>query len=416
MSNLSMRNVGSWIVLLASILVFGIGASRAGGDYAPVHLTSVGILTGAPIYDRAFQIQTFPVQYPGNMPQGLFYPPATGVALLPLGLLPYYPWALYSWFGLTLVALVCGVRALVRGLAPELPESAWRFAVGATLCCSAVRWGLTPGQGAPLILGVTCAFVAALMAGRFNVAVALAAFALAFKFTLALPFLALLFAWRRFGGIAVCLAVWLGSNLLGLARVGGLEAFRQYSANIGLLEAMGDVNTPDPWEPISVPRTDLIYLFYGLFRDLPMARVLAKAAGAGLGLALMWLAFRMRAQPSLQQSFAYLLATTSLGLLVVYHHHYDLVVIVAPLLLLAVARRRLALARVDYVLLAPLVIALALLPIATTQRALIALLGPQGVTLLNFAFPLLTIAPLLVGFRVLMADRVAVPATEAMQP
>lgn len=403
-SVLSVRELTSWAALLIGVLAFGIAASRAGGDYAPVHLTSVGVLTGVPIYDRSFQLQIFPVHYPGNLPQGMFYPPATGVALAPLGLLPY-EWALVSWFALTLAALVLGVRSLVRALAPERHASVWRFAAAAVLASSALRWGLTPGQGAPLILGVTCLFVAALARGQTKLAIALATFALAFKFTLALPFLALLLLWRHFAGILVCLSFWLASNIWGMARVGGLMAFRQYSANIGLVEAMGDVNTPDPWELVSVPRTDLIYLFYGLLRDLPLSRVLTKVASGAVGLALVWLAFRIGPRPPLRQLFAYLLATTSLGLLVVYHHHYDLAVIIAPLLLLAVARQRLSLSRLDYALLCPLLIALAFLPIHQAQRLLIALLGPQGVAVLNFAFPLLTLAPLVVGTSILVSAR-----------
>lgn len=409
-STLFTRSAASWGVLLVGLAAFGVAASRAGGDYAPVHLTSVGVLKGLPIYDRSLQLQLFPEHYPGNLPQGVFYPPATGVALLPLGLLPY-PWALFCWFGLTLVALLVGVRALIRALVPELQAGDWRFAAGTTLACSALRWGLTPGQGAPLILGVTCLFVAAGARGRFKLAVALAAFALCFKFTLALPFLALLFLWRQVGGLAVCIAVWLGSNLLGMARMGGVEAFHQYSANIGLIETMGDINTPDPWQPISVPRTDLVYLFHGLLRDLPLARLLTKMAVGALGLGSMWLALRIGPRPSSRQLFAVLLSTTSLGLVAVYHHHYDLSVIVAPLLLM-LGQPRLALTRLDYVLVAPLVAALALLPVAEAQRALIALFGPGGVTLLNFTFPLLTIAPLLVGLRVLLTDRQGAPIAE----
>jgi len=60
-------------------------------------------------------------------------------------------------------------------------------------------------------------------------------------------------------------------NVLSFLRLGGLEAFNAFQANMAVLEALDtiNVNTPDPWRNFSVPRVDWIYLAFGLTGTYP---------------------------------------------------------------------------------------------------------------------------------------------------
>jgi hypothetical protein len=394
----------SYLLLLLGVLVCASASSRNGGDFAPIHLTAAGLLRGSPIYNRAYQVAVFESDYPpGMLPTGMFYPPATGLAVLPFGLLPFRP-AQIIWFGLTVASIVQGVRALLRSQRPEWGGHVWRFIAAAVLLCSGVRWGMTPLQGAPLMLGVLCLFCAAILGEQKRLAIALAMFALAFKFTLAVPFLAVLFLRRSFLGLAICLTLWVAANVLGMARLGGMAAFHDYRASLSLVESFHDINTPDPWEPISVPRIDLVYFVYGLVGKLPLAQIITKLVTLLVGAVLFLAALRAWKAPSARLVAPYVLASTCLGSLVVYHHHYDLVVVLAPLLLLALAPDRPKLSPGNAWLLAPLWLMLAALPIAQVHQVLTRMFGPQGGVVLNLSMPLVTLLGLGVGLRLLYAE------------
>jgi len=389
-------NAASHGVLGLGLVALLFAASRGGGDFGPMHLMGVAVVRGLPIYDRAFQLQLFANgEYPGP-PQGMFYPPATGVALLPLAWFSFRI-AQHVWCGLTMLAIVFGVRALLKAARPDLQPRAWRFAAGFVMLSAGVRWGITPGQGAPLVLGLLCLFMAQLFNGNRWWAIAIAAFALAFKFTLAVPFLLLLLCFRNYRGLVLCAGTWVVSNAVGLYRVGGLTAMHDYKMNIATVEALGDINTPDPWAPISVPRTDLSYLAFGVLRNLPLARTLAQLACVVIAVVLIWLAWRLGPHPTLRQAFGYLLVGTCLGAAAVYHHHYDWAVLIAPLLLGCLLQERSGLKRTDWLLLSPMCAMLAFLPIALAQRLLIDAFGSRGVVLLNFSFPVLTLVGIGVG-------------------
>jgi hypothetical protein len=371
-------------------------------------------LDGTPIYNRGYQIHEFGSTYPASMlPTGMFYPPSTGVAVIPLAFLPFRA-AQICWWALSVIIIALGVRALVKTLRPDWAPHMWRLAAGAALFCSGVRWGLTPLQGAPLMFGVLCLFTSTLLKGNMRAAIALAAFALSFKFTLAVPFLALLFLRRSYWGLAVCLSLWIGCNVLGMARVGGMAAFNDYRAGLSQVEVFNDINTPDPWDPVSVPRIDLTYLMYGLTGALRLAQAAAKVFALVVGLLLLVAATRAWKAPNAAQVAPYLLVSTCLGSAIVYHHHYDLVVVLAPLLLLALSRERLTLSSVQAWLLVPLWTMLVALPIGTSHDLLIRLFGLRGCALLNLSMPLASLAALAVGLRLLWLELRAPRAVSAV--
>jgi hypothetical protein len=407
----------TYVPLLVGVVACGLASSRKdkGGDFAPIHLTGVGVLDGTPIYNRGYQIHEFSTSYPpGLLPTGMFYPPSTGVAVLPFAFLPFKV-AQITWWALSVLVIAVGVRALIKVLRPDWGSHMWRLAAGAALFCSGVRWGLTPLQGAPLMFGVLCLFTSAVLQQKMRLAIALAAFALTFKFTLAVPFLALLFLRRSYWGLALCLSLWLACNVLGMARVGGMAAFHDYRASLGLVEGFNDINTPDPWDPVSVPRIDLTYLVYGLTGKLGLAQAAAKVFALLVGLLLLLAALRAWKAPSLAHVAPYLLVSTCLGSAIVYHHHYDLVVVLAPLLLLALSRERPKLGPVAAWLLAPLWLMLVALPIGTTHDLLIRLFGDRACALLNLSMPIASLLALGVGLRLLWLELRAPSVVSAVE-
>jgi hypothetical protein len=399
-------NLLTYLPLAVGVIACGLAASRKdkGGDFAPIHLTGVGVLDGSPIYDRAYQIQAFGTDYPpGLLPTGMFYPPSTGVAVLPFALLPFRI-AQLCWWAVSVAVIAFGVSALLKTLRPEWGPQMWRLLAGAALFCSGVRWGLTPLQGAPLMFGLLCLFASALIKDNLRLAIGLAAFALAFKFTLAVPFLALLFLRRSYWGIGLCGALWLACNVLGMARVGGMVAWQDYRDSLHLVESFNDINTPDPWDPVSVPRIDLTYLVYGLTGWLHLAQAAAKGLAVLIGVALLLGAARAWKAPSVSQLAPYLLVATCLGSLIVYHHHYDMVVVLAPLLLFSLSRDT---ARVDGAqawLLAPLWFMLLCLPIGQGHDLLIRWLGPSGCAVMNLSMPIAMLLGLVAGLRALWQE------------
>ncbi len=220
---------GPGVALGVSLMIGGsvvgwLASRRQGADYASLQLMGRGIALGSPIYDLAWQKAEFSRLFDGiGPPLGMFYPPATGFTMLPFALLPVRIGQLL-WYALMTLAVVCGVRALVRTAAPTAGRHIWMITAGLVLISSALRWGMTPLQGAPLVLGLLCFLIVSLHADRPYLAFAIAAFATAFKITLALPFLGLLFLYRRHSAWVAALVVWVMLNAAGFARLGGLSA------------------------------------------------------------------------------------------------------------------------------------------------------------------------------------------------
>jgi hypothetical protein len=371
------------------LLVLGVAACvqaawGRGSDFAPVYFTSVGLTEKLPIYDFSWQHAAFPARTPFGPPQGMFYPPGTGVMTLPLGLFTF-PVARVMWFVAMCSTVVLGVRALVLLTWPERGALGWPLVVGGVLLSACLRWGMAPQQGAPLILGVLGLFTVALYQRQFTLALVLAAFAVAFKSTLALPFLGLLFLYRRYASAAIAVGCMVLANLLGFARLGGTSAWHAYQQNVAVLESLSDINTPDPWNLISVPRTDWTYLFYGLSRNLHASRLAALACVGLTGLWLLWQANKVRT-PTLANVGAFMFAFACLTNLSVYHHHYDLSLLLVPMLLLGFGAPELRRPATPIWLMLPLVSMMALLPIALVERFFGSHFGVIGRGLVNISF------------------------------
>jgi hypothetical protein len=293
-----------------------------------------------------------------------------------------------GWFALLCGSIVVGVRALVRAARPKAGPELWAITSGVVLLSACVRWGMTPQQGAPLMLGLLCLFLAALHGERAWVALALAIVAVALKMTLALPFLALLVLHRRYAAVAATLAASAVFDVAGFVRVGGLRTLSLYQENVRQLEAFGDINTPDPWDPLSVARLDWTYLFYGLTGNLGAARLATLLLSGAVALWLLIEMLRVRRPIDVTTSAAFLAPTVLLGCACVYHHHYDISPFVAPLVVLALRARDVRPPAWTVAALAPLVVIMALLPAAQIGPLAVRLFGPSGVGLKNLMFPL----------------------------
>lgn len=100
----------------------------------------------------------------------------------------------------------------------------------------------------------------------------IATFATALKFSIAFQFLGLLILHKRYWILGASAGL---LNLVGFARVGGLVSFKAYLEGVVSQEALGSVDTPDPWDPQSVPRLDWPYLFYGFSGQFGASQILA---------------------------------------------------------------------------------------------------------------------------------------------
>ncbi|MBS2025538.1 MAG: DUF2029 domain-containing protein, partial [Deltaproteobacteria bacterium] len=392
-----------WGLLVLGVLVCWWSSSRAGAgsDIFPIHLLARGILEGVQVYDRPVQLDAFANQYSLAPPAGVFYPPSTGFAALPLALLP--PGALATaWLALMLLVLVLGVRTLTLFLRPE---ANWPLVAGGVLLAACTRWGVTPLQGAPLMVGLFALFYVALVRGQSGRAGALAACAVAFKFTLALPFVALLAVRRRWLALGLLGTMLITLTALGFWRLGGLAAVAAYQHNIASLEALDDINTPDPWAAFSVPRLDWIYLFYGLSRHLRLARLLAPAACGAVLLFLAWRAWRLGPALRHRELRLFLMPLVCVALLSVYHHQYDLSLALVPLI---VAWIPTASKPALGLLSAPLATMMVLVPVGTLGRLLAN--SPLGVGLFHLAFPIAVSLALLDSVRALERGPVLEPA------
>lgn len=372
------------LVLLAG-LISNWTVGRGGVDFPSLYVIGRGVAEGTNIYAPGVTAD-FPQRYGVDQPQGMFYPPATGFSMLPFALLPYALGKL-AWHLTIVLTLLFGIRAMVRVVQPRAGAHVWMFSVGVVLLSSALRWGMMLLQGAPLVLGLLCLFVAAVHGNHKPiVAATIAALAVAVKMTLAVPFIGILLLRRRFGAVFAAGATWLSLNVLGFARMGH-DALTDYRKNVAFLESFGNINAPDPWNPLSLPRLDWVSLFYGVTGNLPASR-LANLALAGL--VSLWLlreGLRDRAPNSLRSTALFLAPLVCLGSLVVYHHQYDAALFFAPALLgylmwgFGVQPRWAALLAV------PLIAMILLLPIGVAQNLALSLLGQRGVGLLRLTFP-----------------------------
>jgi hypothetical protein len=378
------------------IVTSWLAAQRQGQDFGVLYAAARGIATGAPIYNSEWQRVAFsdwglpPVK---NVP----YPPSSGFVALPFAAFPFHL-AQALWFLLMTATVVLGVRALVRLVSPQASTGAWLLVAGAILLSACIRWGMTPLQGAPLVFGLLALMVAALYQNRPSAVFFIAASVLALKFTVALPFLALLVLHRRYKTLlGVFILVGL-LNIVGFARVGGLAAIEDFRNGLQMHEAFGTVDTPDPWDPQSVPRLDWPYLLYGLFGSLGTARVLSSIAFCVtcVWLALVWR--KLKEPVSVDVTATFLAPIVLANFLLLYHHHYDISPILVPLVVFLFQTRSVPRFRdrVAWFWMLPLAVMIAFAPIAVGRSAAVRFLGEPGVGITNLLFPI-TCTMMLIG-------------------
>jgi len=373
------------VLVLAAGLGVNWAVGRGGVDFPSLYETGRAALTGANIYD-ASATAIFPERYNVARPMGMFYPPATGFVMLPFALLPF-ELARFAWLLTIDLTLIFGIRALIRFTAPQARNHVWMYVVGVVLLSSALRWGMMLLQGAPLVLGLLCWFVVALHGNRPRSAAAIAILAVAVKMTLSLPFLGLLLLRRRFGAALAGVATWAGLNAIGFFRMGS-TALAQYRQNVGSLESFGNINAPDPWNGLSLPRLDWTYLFFGLGGNLAAAKLVSLILA---GLVSLWLAregLRTRLPSTLYSTALFLPPLVCLGSLCVYHHQYDACLFFAPVIVGYFVMGRRVQPRWAALLSLPLVVMILVLPIGLTQALADTVFGAWGVGLLKLSFPI----------------------------
>ena len=369
------------VVLLGAGIAAGWVRAQHGPDYAVMHAMAVGVATHSNVY-----LLNGPGQV-GEGVVGMVYPPAISFTVLPLAFVPYHV-GLALWFLVMNATLVLGVRALLRFADPSVANYAWLISSGLLLFSSAIRWGMMLLQGAPFMLGLLCFFLVALHGNRPRWALVIAVIAAAFKLTLALPFLGLLLLHRRYAAVAVTGAMWVLLNALGFVLMGG-GAFATYQHNVTIFEAISsaNINGPDPWLGISLPRLDWVFLFYGLTRNLHISRLANLACSAITGLWLLREGLRTRTPPSLSATTLFLAALVCLGSLCVYHHQYDVCMFFAPLFLGYFRPASLRAPRWAFWLTLPLTLMIAFLPIGAAQHLVESAFGSHWVGLLKLTFP-----------------------------
>jgi glycosyl transferase family 87 len=357
---------------------------NGGVDYVVLHAMARGIVERINVY----ALNDPDAVGPGVV--GMVYPPATGFAVFPLAYLPFEV-ARAVFFIVSNLILILGVRTLVRHLAPQSDSYLWMITAGLVLLSASVRWGMMLLQIAPLIVGLLCLLIVAIDLRHWRTAIVVATLATALKMTLALPFLGLLLLHRRFLGVGIAVGCWLILNALGFLLMGD-AAFSTYQANVAkfeVLDASWNINGPDPWLGISLPRLDWVFLFYGTIRDLPLSRLISLSLAGATALWLLregW--YFRRTADTLEKTYLFLTPLVCLGSLAVYHHHYDASLFLVPILLAYFLPSRLRKPTWGVWLCIPLLLTVLVLPIGATQNVLEKLFGPPGAGLLKISFPL----------------------------
>jgi len=379
------------LVLFAGLAVnWAVG--RGGVDFPSMYVTGRGALTGVNIY-QASATEHFQELYGVERPIAMFYPPATSFMMLPFAILPY-PLAKLAWLLTIDIVLITGVRALVRFAAPEAGNHVWMLTVGVVLLSSALRWSMMLLQAAPLVLGMLCWFVVVVQREQRGWSTVLAIIAVAVKMTLSLPFLGLLLLRRRYLAACAAVSTWAALNTIGFIRMGS-TAFNDYRQSVATLEAFGNINTPDPWNALSLPRLDWTYLFYGLSGNLAMAKLATLALTGFVSLWLLKEGFFARQPPTLEDTTLFLAPLVCLGSLCVYHHQYDACMYFCPAILTIIGVGKRARPRWAAVMTLPLLAMILVLPIGVAQRLASSVLGPFGVGLLKLSFPIAFTAALI---------------------
>jgi hypothetical protein len=262
---IALLQLGSAALLVVAIASGWWASTRQGGDFIYPYMLSHSLLYGEPIYDRDWQLESLPAITGQERPgEGFFYPAGTGFATLPFVAFSYRK-AQLLWLAVLIAVVVLGTASFLRVWREGDKNLPWMAAAGLVLLSASIRWGMTPLQGAPLVMGLLCLFVVSIKKGNYFAASAITTFVLVLKFTVAIPFLAfllLLGKWRETAGAGAIAAL---AHMVAFARV------------VAGLEALGSIHTPDPWDVMSSPRADWTYLYKGLIGDPQIGKRLSLA-------------------------------------------------------------------------------------------------------------------------------------------
>jgi hypothetical protein len=377
-------------LLVAGIVFSWVASARQGGDVIYPYMLSHSLIHGEPIYDRQWELENIPTITGQRRPgEGFFYPAGTGFSTLPLAMFSFRN-AQLLWLAILIGVVVLGTRELTRMGDERERTATWMAIAGLVLLSASIRWGMTPLQGAPLVMGLLCLFVICIDREKYGAAFAITMFVLVFKFTVALPFVGLMLVRGRWREIAVAVVIAGLAQVAGFARVGGAAAFSAYTQGVAGLEALGSINTPDPWDPMSSPRLDWTYLYTGLVGSAEFGKRLSQGTALLVAIWLSWSAWRLRDRRDRHATATILLAITCFGILCVYHHHYDVSSALVPLIMLATMHLNgtIKLPTSFWILIGPLAVMMALLPVATVQGLLQSVGGPTASGYVNIAFPI----------------------------
>ena len=324
------------ILLCAGLLLNWRNSQLRGEDFSHLFVISKSILERFDIYNAtAVELRAAYKHFLNSelfLPWGIFNPPSSGVALLPLALLPYEI-AKVLYFILSTAVLLGGTYRLMQLFTNDLQFGTRVLILGAVLCSAGARWGFFYLQAAPLVFGLLGLFLWELDKKRSVRAFAIGTLVILLKFTLFLPFAALALIRGRLFLVAAVVTAWALANVVGFALVGGMDAVNGYRANMTLFEHPDQLNYPDFRAPTSMQRLDWPYLLNAVSPDLPSAQIIATFLTALSAAWLFWEFYRVRRfadEPD--TTVAFLGPLVCLSLLCVYHHHYDAIALLGPVI------------------------------------------------------------------------------------
>jgi len=324
------------LLLFAGLILNWRNSQLRGEDFGHLFVISKSILERFDIYNATgIELPTIYQKYTNSdqfVPWGIFNLPSSGVALLPLALLPYEI-AKVLYYILSTAVLLGGVYRLMQLFTNSLQFGTRVLILGALPCSAGARWGFFYLQAAPLVFGLLGLLLWALHKQRSARAFAICTLVIFLKFTLFLPFAGLALIRGRLLLVAAAVTAWVLANVVGFALIGGMEAVNGYRVNMTVFERPDQVNYPDFRAPTSMQRLDWTYLLNALSPDLPRSQIIAMCLTALSAAWLFWELYRARRfaeEPG--TTVAFLGPLVSFSLLCVYHHHYDAIVLLAPVL------------------------------------------------------------------------------------
>jgi len=140
------------LLICAGLIINWRYSQLRGEDFGHVFVVSKSILERFDIYNATAVEQAAAYRNYTNtdkfVPWGIFYPPSSGVALLPLALLPYEI-AKVLYFILSTAVLLGGTYRLMQLFTNGLQFGTRVLILGAVLCSAGARWGFFYLQAAP---------------------------------------------------------------------------------------------------------------------------------------------------------------------------------------------------------------------------------------------------------------------------